>query len=276
MTTNGEKPHFSSSQINMITVCGEQYRRRYIEGEIIPPGVAIIKGKATHKGAETNMRQKIESGVDLSANEIVDAAVAAFEGELHGAYLLTKEEQDRGAKIVLGEAKDEVVSMAKVHAEQQAPDYQPMMVEQTVRIELPGKRDLLGVIDLADDQHRIVDFKTSKRKKSQNEADESIQLTVYAAAYQGITGTPPSEVRLDTLVNTKSRGTERQVLTSNRSRADIVALANRINAVSQAVESGAFVPAAMGIWQCSEKFCGYWRSCPYVNSERSAAAAAAE
>lgn len=271
MISQATKPHLSATQINMFTVCGEQYRRRYIEGEIIPPGIALLKGKAFHVGAETNMRQKIESRADLPAEQMVEAAAEAFDNESHFSYCLTDEERSRGPSAVLGEAKDSLVEMVKVHAKQQAPDYQPVMVEEEVRIALPGPRDLLGIIDLADDKKRITDFKTAKKKKPQSEADSSLQLTVYSAAYQSRTGEAPSEVRLDNIIQGK-KSVERQVLSSTRSEADIGALANRINTVAAAIDAGIFIPAPVGIWQCSQKFCGYWRSCPYVNSERAEAA----
>jgi hypothetical protein len=130
MSATATKPHASNTQIEMLCRCGESYRRRYIEGEIIPPGIAALKGTGLHRAAETNMRQKIDSHVDLPAREIVDAAVSAFETQVHGGLSLTDEEMGRGASIVVGEAKDDVAELADVHARQQAPDYQPILVEQ--------------------------------------------------------------------------------------------------------------------------------------------------
>src|SRR5580700_2286114 len=80
----GRKPFLSPTQLEMFSRCGEQYRRRYIEHEIIPPGIAMAKGKGFHAGAEHNMRQKLETGVDLSVAEIVDVAVTSFEAETSG------------------------------------------------------------------------------------------------------------------------------------------------------------------------------------------------
>jgi hypothetical protein len=265
-----EKPHLSPTQLNMISMCPEQYRRRYIEGEILPPGIAMMKGSALHKGAEVNMRQKLASGVDLPAVQIVEAAVAGFEGAIHGSYALSDEEASRGAGIVLGEAKDAIVRMAQCHATEQAPEYQPVMVEEKVRIVLPGPRDLLGIIDLADTRDVVTDFKTAARKKQESEADTSLQLSTYAAAFETKMGRPPAEVRLDVVVQTKKGNTSRQLLRSERGPADNIALANRINTVARLIESGIFIPAPVGAWNCSQKWCGYWRTCPYVNSERAA------
>jgi len=268
-TATEAKPHLSATQITMLSNCGEQYKRRYVDGEIIPPGIALMKGGALHKGAETNMRQKLVSGMDLPKPEIVEATVAAFEAGLHGMYALTDEERSRGVSVVIGEAKDRLVEVATCHADEQAPDYQPVMVEETVRIELPGPRDILGIIDLADDLNRITDFKTASRRKRQDDADTNIQLSVYAAAFEVKMGIPPSEVRLDSIVQTK-KSTSRQVLISQRSRADFNVLAARINAAAKTIEAGTFMPAAIGWWGCSLRFCGFARSCPFFNAERKA------
>lgn len=265
------KPHLSASQLESIARCPEAYRRRYIEGDKIPPAIAMIVGSGLHKGAEVNFRQKIETHSDLPASDIIDAAVAGFEAQAAGGVSFSADEASRGIKNVLGEAKDAVAEFARVHAKQQAPDYQPVLVEQTVLIELPGPRNLLGVIDLLDDQDRITDFKTAGKKKSQADADDNIGLSVYAASFQSLYQKPPQLVQLDTIVRTKTK-IERQVIESQRSDADMAALANRINVVSRQIEAGIFPPATPGAWWCGPKFCGFYASCKFVNSERKALA----
>ena len=269
------KPHLSASQINMFCNCPEAWRRRYLENEIIPPGIALIKGKSVHKPAETNFRQKIDTHEDLPVAEFGELAAAAFEAELAGGYQLSAEEESRGDARVLGEAKDSAVAMAIFHGAEQAPDYQPVLVEQTFRIELPGPRDLLGVIDLADTQRRVTDLKTASRKKNQADVDGNLQLTVYAVGHLVVTGEPASELRLDSIVQAK-KGLSRDLVTTHRDGADFAALAARINAVTASIEAGIFTPAPPGAWNCSGRGWGYWHSCRDVNSERRAAAEAGE
>jgi len=268
-----EKPHISATQHTMAARCMEQYRRRYICGERIPPGIALLQGSAFHTGAEHNMRQKIESHEDLPAPEIVEAAAAGFEERVAGGYILSEDEAARGAKLVLGEAKDQLVGLVWCHAAEQAPDYQPVAVEHTTRILFPhATHDMLAVTDLRDDKGRVVDFKTAARKPPQADADTSVQLTIYAAAYQIETGESPSEVRLD--VVTKTKVPKRHVLPSHRDRHDFRALLSRLNAMLATIavfsEKGVepWPAAPVGAWWCCDKFCGYWRTCPHVNSER--------
>lgn len=259
------KPHTSASQLAAYTKCPEAYRRRYLEHERIPPGIALLKGSGVHTGAETNMRQKVDTFRDLPVSDIIDAAVAGFDGRAQEEGVsLDDIESSRGPDVVLGEARDDVAELAAVHANQQAPEYQPVIVEREVTIELPGcSRDLKGVVDMADTQQRIVDFKTTKRRKQEDEAHRSVQLTVYASAYRAVTGEAPSGVLLDVLVQTKTK-TSRQVLDSTRTIDDFNALAHRINAVQAAIDAGHFPPASPDAWWCAPKWCGFHSTCPFV------------
>ena len=54
-----EKPYISPSQLNTFENCGEAYKRRYLDKEIIPPVVAALRGTGVHRGAEMNFVQKI-------------------------------------------------------------------------------------------------------------------------------------------------------------------------------------------------------------------------
>jgi hypothetical protein len=266
-----EKPHISHSQLDMYWRCPEQYRRRYMEKEVIPPGIAMLQGTGIHRAAEANFKQKIESREDLPATDIIELAAVAFDTEKSGGYMLTDEEASAGAAKILGAAKDQLIQLASVHAAEQAPDYQPVVVEHVTRIVFPNAtHDLVAVTDLRDDKGRVTDLKTAARKKPQSDADSSMQLTIYAAAYRLELGEMPAEVRLDSLIKTKTPG--RQVLRSTRTTADFQAMINRVNVTLDAINKGSFPPASPGSWNCSPRWCGFWATCPYVNSERRAAA----
>lgn len=269
---NDEKPHISHSQLEMFWRCAEQYRRRYIEGEILPPGIALIQGKAIHSGAEHNFKQKKNSFTDLPKSEIVDAAIASFETEISGGYVLDDGESSRGASIVIGEAKDLTAKLAELHAKEQAPEYQPVLVEHRTRIVFEkASHDLLSITDLIDDKNRVTDIKTAKRSMPQATVDSSNQLTIYSAARYSETGSLPTEVRFDNLIKTKTP--KRQLLKSKRTMVDLQILSNRINVTIASINAGLFPPCPTGSWNCSPKWCGYFMAgCPYVNSERLAAA----
>ena len=62
------------SMVGMWLRCGEQFRRRYIENEILPPGIPARRGSAFHKSADTNHKQKISTGEDLPLGDLKDCA----------------------------------------------------------------------------------------------------------------------------------------------------------------------------------------------------------
>jgi hypothetical protein len=270
-----DKPYVSHSQINLYSNCGEAFRRRYIEGDIIPPGVAALRGRAVHGAAEVNHRQKKKSGIDLSLADLTDAAASTFEEtRKREGYSLTPEEQKVGGPIVLGQAKDRAVKLTGLYASHVAPAIEPDLVEERVRIILPAAPvDLLGVLDVTTKQERIKDLKTANRSKAQGEADSSLQLSLYSLAYRVKKGTDPAGIDLEVLVDTTIP--KHQRITTTRSRRDYEALVARVNAFLKAKDAGVFPPANVGHWLCSPRWCGYFATCPYVNSERIDAAESA-
>lgn len=270
------KPHVSPSAMDMYFRCGEQYRRAYVEKDRIPPGVALVKGGSVHKAAEVNFRQKIESHQDLPLADLESAAADHVDSTIATeGMMLSPEETTRGLDKVKGELVDRAVGLTRVFHKHVAPTVQPVLVEKFVRIELPRHtHDLLGRLDVADDQDQIRDIKTSGRRKPQDEVDRSDQLTFYHAAFKRETGRAPKGVILDVLVDTKTPAVQR--LTSERTDQDKQVFLNRLNAMLGGVKAGVFPPAPLGHWCCSPRFCGYWFTCPYVNSARQAAAEAQE
>lgn len=266
------KEHLSPSRLNMYFRCGQQYLLRYIQGKIIPPGVALIRGGSVHKAAAHNFTQKIESEQDLPVADLKEAAIAEFDGRLAGGYMLTPEEKSTGARKVIGEAKDSTVRLVDVFAEKVAPPIQPELVEKKIRIPLGEKApDLLGILDVATKDRRVIDLKTSSRRKPESDAHTSDQLTFYSMLYTYLKGTPPEAVTMEVVIDRKGTADHQRILTM-RTEKDIKILLNRINSAIAGIENEIFLPAAPGHWCCSDRFCGYWHTCPYVNSERLAAA----
>lgn len=262
-----KKPHLSTSAVGLFLRCGEAWRRRYMEGHIIRPKAAMVIGTGVHEGAQVNFRQKIESHDDLPAGQIIEASVAALESrvEKEGIQLEGKSLAD-----TVGEAKDIAAVVATHHAAFTAPAYQPTMVERQVRLELPKcSRDLVGVVDLVDDKSRVIDFKTTGRRKNQQEADESLQLTTYAVLHHKATGKLPESMILDvTMRPDKKHVVKRETFETTRDKEDIKILAATLSVVNDAIDKGSFAPAPQGSWWCSDKWCGYHAECPFVRHKK--------
>lgn len=264
------RPYLSPTQLEMFFRCGEQYRRRYVLGERIPPGVAVLAGSALHGAAQRNYEAKLETREDLPLRKLREAAASAFERKLAEGVALTREEES-AAPRVLGEQKDLAVKkLLPAWHRGIAPTVIPALVETPVRVELPHlSHDLFGRIDVVDVDDAVRDLKTSGRRKSAEEAAQSDQLRFYRVAYEVATGRPVSRVVLDVVV--KTQRPQIQQLSVEPDARDREVLVARVNAVLRALRSGDFTPAPVGAWNCSPRWCGYWNTCRFVNAERRAA-----
>lgn len=262
-----KRPHLSPSQIGLYTKCGEAWRRRYIKKEVIPPGVALIKGSSLHRGAEHNFKQKIASREDLTPTEVVDYAVASFDTQvMTDGILLNSEEEAIGKSKVIGEAKDSTARLAGMFVKDIAPNYQPRDVEMQVRINLPtSTHDLLSIADMVTENDEIVELKTGKRW-TQDKADANGQVTFQAMAFRAVHKKDPSKIVIENLVDNKTA--VRNSLVTVRDEGDYEAMIARMNAVLDGINKGVYAPANEAGWWCSRNFCGYYSTCAYVKKRR--------
>ena len=263
-----EKPHLSISQLDMLSRCGEQYHRRYIRGEIIPPAIAMLVGRTIDGTVNPNLGRKLEKAPLMSLEEIADLAASCFNKEWDkGDVWLTDEEAVLGIKAAKGNALDKSVRLSKLHAAELAPAIEPTHLQRKVKVELPNyPYDLLGFIDIQEGSKSIRDTKSSGKTPPKDIADKSDQLTMYGMMALVIDGVIPKNFYLDYLIDLKTP--KSQVFASQRDKQDFKPILRRIEAASLALEKGVFIPARETDWWCNKKWCGYWPTCPYVKRER--------
>lgn len=256
------KPHISPSQMRMLWRCGEQYRRRYIEGERLPPGVAAVIGTGTHRSIEVNLDHKMNTGELLEADQVADAAAEGLNEAWEQGVALSDDEQAKGKGKVWGAAVDQAVALAQLHHAELAPTIEPIGLEEKFVVSMDGYPfDLLGYIDIKE-QGVIRDTKTAARAPGQNEADTSEQLTAYAYGYKDAEGELPDHLALDYLVKTK---TPKVVCyQTKRTEQDVAVLEARFEQACKVIESQVFTPTSRSNWWCSERWCGYFSTCPYA------------
>jgi hypothetical protein len=183
--------HLSATQMGMAQKCWEQYRRRYVLGQKVPPGGALVWGIADHYAHEVNFTQKIESGVDIGEEDVKLAFAEGFDRAVdrNGGTSEIKWEDDKP-----GELKDAGVRLAATYHRQVSPRIQPTSVERKFSIEIPNVPvPVIGYIDLeaerydetsepfaVDPTERVaIERKTAKRKESQPKPDWRVQGRLY-------------------------------------------------------------------------------------------------
>ncbi len=262
----------SPSQVLMYGKCALSFYFRYVEGKKIPPGISLKKGSSYLSAAEHNFVQKIKSGLDLPEKDIVEVAVASFEkGIKEEEIILTEEEKAIGRDNVIGKTKDAMVPLAKLYSKEVAPDYQPVVVEEAVTIDLTSKYFLFGKLDLVTNKNEIIDLKTGGKAKPADAADEDEQLDLYTLAYFFKFGKLPAKVALDTAIQyetaTKGLITRRQRLDSTRDKGHIEVTRNRTTLLLDALEAEIYPPCPKGNWNCSPRWCGYYGPCFFKDSK---------
>lgn len=268
-----DKPQLHASMMDTLSRCGEQFRRRYGKlfghndrEEIIPPSGVLITGIATHKTIEENLKHMIEEGRPLSTEYLADFAHDAASALWNGEVRLDPDDGE-DIKTARGDSIDTAVNLSVLHAEELAPKLSPKAVERKWVINLSGfPYDLAGTIDIEEHGGVIRDTKTAKRKPNQDAADDSQQLTMYSLAKKVCDGTEPTALYLDNLVKTKQP--QLVVLKTQRTDADRAMLLRRIERATKIIEAGAFQPALPTDWICSEKWCGYWSTCPFASRKK--------
>ena len=258
--------HLSVSQLQMFQRCGEQWRRRYLEEEVIPPGIAARVGSGVHKAAEKNFRVKMRSGEDLPLDAFQDAAAEAYDEALSEGVFFAPDELP-GAKIAMARGKDDAVSLATLYRREVVPTIMPELVEEKITLELPGvPLPVVTVLDLYTADKSLRDLKTSAKKWAEDKAHASPQPTAYREAVKAATGEYPADIRFDVLVRTKTPTL--QIIDTARTDEDTAVLIKQFNMMVAAINAGIFLPAEPDAWICSPKWCGYWFSCPYISNHR--------
>jgi hypothetical protein len=261
------KPQLHVSGLEMLSKCGIQFERVYINGERIPPGVALIVGTSTHKPIARNLENKIRAGVLLPIEEIKDIARDTLVNEWQKGVKLDDEEVKEGIAKVKAAAIDKAVRLSTLHATKTAPEIKPTHVERQWVVQLPGYPvDLAGALDIQEGLQSVRDTKTAAKTPPKTIADESIQLTAYALAVKVIDGQAVQKVQLDYLIDKTEP--EAKPFTSTRDDEDFVTLLRRIERAVIAMEKGVFIPARETDWWCSPKYCGFHGSCPFVRQPK--------
>lgn len=247
------KEHLSVSQINMYLRCPVSYYYRYVEGLIIPPKVALTRGKVVHSGIEYNYGQKMETKKDLPLTEVQEYTSAAFEEE--------SEDTDFGEEDK-GKVKDSAINLVTLYHKEVAPTVQPKAVEEKFEIGfVDTDYTLLGFVDLIDQNDVIRDTKSTGRTPSERVLVDNLQLAAYSLMYQEVTGKKEQGVGFDYLVNLKT-----PKVVSFRTTIDDVQRARFLrimDSVAKAIKNEVYMPRTEqhGNYLCSVEQCGYWEKC---------------
>ena len=256
----------TQSMLGMFLRCPHQFERRYLRGEIIPPGIAARRGSATHKAAQINHEQKLHTQEDLPVGDLQDAARDHYVKLIQGRRGLHSQRPGCRERQLLAKGLDAAVRLTKLYRESLAPAIQPLLVEEKMTLDAGLDLPLQGTIDVLTADHWLPDLKTADKSKGPKDADHSLQLTFYAGLVAHQTGQWPEKISLEILVNLKEP--KLQSLPTTRGPEDWANLLLRIHLMLTQIHTGLFPPCDPGAWICSPQWCGYFWTCKYSIKRR--------
>ena len=256
------KGYLSVSQVTQYLKCGEAYRRRYVLGQPTKHTSASAQGRSVHKAAEVLHISMINNRA-ISEEEMVQVYSDQHDVEMKDAVLLDDDKDDKSLKdigVSLTRRYRHFAVVGGVDANSKTVEpIKPIAAERSFKVHLPvidaPAIPFMGVIDL-EEEHSIADLKTKAKPASQLEADNSLQLSLYAY----VTGKP--SVRLDQLVKpTKTLPVRYFRTESIRTRTETLHAVDVVADVAADIAEGRFRRTNPDNWWCTEKWCEYWNDC---------------
>jgi len=251
----------SLSSMSLFRRCPEKWRRRYIDGLYEPPSGPMICGSAAGAAEATNFQLKIESGVDLSTEDLLDQ----FADEWN--------ERVRRDDVAWGSDKPEALRQASQRAletyhETIAPKVRPVSVEREFTLRFDADWTFKGYLDLEEEDGSVGDLKLKAKRLAQADADRDPQVGTYLLAkrveHQAGYGPAPAGFRFHTMVRTRTPVAE--VIETDRSDEQLDAILHLIYATAAEIawraEYDIWTGAPRDAWWCSQRTCGFWSSCP--------------
>ena len=259
--------------IDLFSICGEAWRRRYEENEREGVSAELVVGSAVDVAITADLMEKIKTGQLLPLPSVVGIAQDEVRRRRlpNDEYLLT-----RASRFV-----------AYAHR-QLCPQINAVSVQHSWSVRLDKmltrrgglrgrwkKIDLVGTLDIREHYQdfsgsgiAIRDIKTAGASPPADAANGKhwTQLTCYALGEWVNTGAMPARVQIDTLVDLK-RGVTHKPSFGERDDFDFAALFNRIVRFAQARQSGIFHYAPRGHWKCTRQYCSFYDTCPATKNK---------
>ena len=239
---DGLHTRLSASAVDTYERCGLRFKLERDWRMASRPAAAMQYGAAIHRVLKTYF-----DSVQLGRPKTNEELIAQFRDDLGSAGLQEKYQHELYETQGVAQLSE---FLAAVRAHQSA---EVLHTEQSFEIRV-GPTTVVGRIDRIDSRPdgtvSIVDYKTGKAR-DQEDADESLQLSLYAIAAQEKFG-----YKVGSLSFYNMEGNVAVV--TMRSEADLLAARQRVEAAAKGIAEGIFEPKT-GI-HCS--FCAYRSLCP--------------
>jgi DNA helicase II / ATP-dependent DNA helicase PcrA len=179
----------SHYQIDDYLTCPLKYKYVHILRVPILPHHSVVYGKALHTAVELYNRQKY-NGIPVKLDQLIEI----YKGAWKNVGFLSREHEER--RFEAGKA-----ALASFYAKEEASGQVPARVEERFSFLIENNR-IAGRWDRVDEHDGeivIIDFKSSevhRPEQADKRVKESLQLMIYAMAYEQTIGRRPHWVEL--------------------------------------------------------------------------------
>jgi hypothetical protein len=140
-----------------------QFERRYLRGEIIPPGIAARRGSATHKALQLNHKQKLHTQADLPTSDLRGAAREHYVKLITGEGVFIPKDQIAEKDTLLAKGLHAAIRLTKLFRESLVPSVQLLQVEEKMTLDACLDLPLQGTIDVLTTDHWFPNLKAADK-----------------------------------------------------------------------------------------------------------------
>jgi len=255
------KGRLSPSAKTTYSVCGEKYRRQYINMERQAPAVPLMRGSVVHMGFSwaaseqiRGMRRPAEKVIVEYADQATGLEVARSESESN-----QKTEWKNGENLITLRA--DVRRAVGAYEAQIGKTLRPVESERLFSHRFDGRPyEISGKLDLYDQMGFVRDIKTVGRRMDENAALHSDALTIYQKHVE-LTGRVVNGLALDGIVLKKDSIEIQPLEIAPRTEAQKAECMDEFDKVVQGIRAGIFVKANDWDNYKACKTCGFLRDC---------------
>jgi len=246
-----ESPVLSYYKIDDYLTCPLKYKFAHLIRPPIPRHPTVMYGSALHTAVQAYLRQKM-TGKSMSLDQLLQV----FENAWVNDGFLSREHEER--RLAAGRE-----TLRRFLQNEEASGVVPVAVEKGFKFFIDPGPDAAKVtgrwdrIDETDGEVVVIDYKSSNiptQKKADEETQKSLQLSIYALAYQKQHHKIPDGVELHFLESGR-------VGHAKKTEADLEKTADLIRKVATGIRSGDF-SARPSYMAC--RYCAYQNICPHT------------
>ena len=226
---------------------------RYVLGNKVPPAGIMIVGSSSHETFQFFYEHKLETQKEYELSTVTDYFIQNIQERFHADW----QHDDRTADL-----ENTGVKTVTLFHEQRGPVIIPQQIEKKVsrtlthmgvKIRIVGKIDLITGTD-------IVDHKVTRRKRSQADIFDDIQLGIYNWAENA----PEKAIGWDLYLKHKKGGETKIDLEDPRvfcRDQDLARIKDICYQVQRGIQAGVFLPTNPSNYWCNPTYCGFHKIC---------------